>query len=225
MGVLVKVRSALLVLALLPALGGGVAQAAAAKKVCNIVQDETGDAVLVAVPGNDSDDIVSADLASDGKTLTAVVRTAGYTNPDPEAPLGRHYLVELDAKGADTTLFLSARTYPQGTKFFYGYSGVNVVVNTSYTQGEAQGFVDAAKHEVHISVPVSVFKDHGAKFLKGTKVTPTKVTVYRMLGQGVVPSQQVGPVWAPLGGLSEGFDEASGKSYVVGTKSCVTPGK
>ena len=219
-----KVRSTLLVLALLPALGGGVAQAAAAKKVCNIVQDDTGDAVLVAAPGNDSDDIVSADLASDGKLLTAVVRTAGYTNPDPEAPLGRHYLVQFDAKGADTTLFLSARTYPQGTQFFYGYSGVNVVVNTSYTQGAAQGFIDAAKHEVHITVPVSVFKDHGAKFLKGSKVTPT-VTVYRMAGQGVVPSQQAGPVWLPLGGLSEAFDDATGKSYVVGTKSCVTPGK
>ena len=218
-----KLRTALLALTLLP-VGIATTAQAAAKPLCQAVKDAAGDAALEAVPGNANDDILSADLASDGKLLTAVVRMGGVDTADPEAPLGRHYLVQLDAKGGDTTLFLSARTYPTGTQFLYGYSGTNVVLSTSYVMGQAKGFIDAAKKEVHITVPVSVFASHGAKFLKGTKVTPT-ITVYRMMGQGVVPSQQVRPAYVPLGGVSEAFDNASGKSYVVGTRTCVTPGK
>ena len=217
-----KLRTAMLVLALLPA-GVATTAQAAAKPPCQAVKDPAGDAALAAVPGNPNDDILSADLASDGKLLTAVVRMGGVDTADPEAPLGRHYLVQLDAKGGDTTLFVSARTYPTGTQYLYGYSGTNVVVSTSFVMGQAKGFIDTAKKEIHITVPVSVFASHGAKFLKGTKVSPT-IKVYRMAGQGVVPSQQAGPAYLPLGGLSEQFDDAAGKGY-VGTKTCVTPGK
>lgn len=218
-----KVRAALLVVSLLPLGVASASLAATPKKVCNIVTDPKGDAQLEGVPGNDNDDILSADIATDGKNLTAVVRMAGMAAADPMAPFGRHYLVQFEAKGADTTLFLAARTYPTGTQYVYGYSGTNLVLNTSYVQGDAKGSIDTAKHEVRITVPNKVFASHGAKFPKGSKIAPT-ITVYRMLGQGVVRSQQVGPAYVPVGGLSEAFDDAAGKSYVVGTPSCVKPG-
>jgi hypothetical protein len=225
-----KTRAVLLATSLALVGCAGVASAAApkAKPVCNLVQDPAGDAGVSPAPGADGDDIVSADIATDATTLTGVIRTAALADLDPQAPMGRSYFVEFSVKGSADVLFVSARTYPTGTKFVYGYSGVdpNTGVNTSYTLGDATGVIDAAKKEVRISAPVKGLVDGAkAKLAPGAKLTALGAKVYRQGGQGLVPSQQVGPARVPLGGFNLLFDDAAGGSYVMGTPSCVVVGK
>lgn len=232
-----KTRATLLATALLLTAGAGYASAAPKPKpkplkpVCNLVVDDKGDAgVSGAVPGADGDDIISADIASDGTTLTGVIRTVGLAAVDPQAPMGRSYFVEFTAPGSADVLFLSARTYPTGTKFVYGYSGVdpNTTVNTSYTLGEASGTVDLEKKEVRISAPVKGFVDGAkAKLGKGAKLGTLGAKVYRQGGQGLVPSQNA-PTGQriPLGGFNLLFDDAVGATtYAIGHPSCVAVGK
>jgi hypothetical protein len=228
-----KTRVALLATSLL--LTGGIgavshASAAAAKPVCNLIQDPTGDATYNNVPGAPGDDIVSADIASDGVTITGVLRLAGLSCPDPQAPLGRNYTVLFTAPGSGDLLYLSARTYPQGTKFLYGYQAADPTsgVHTNYSLGDATGVVDTAKAEVHVSVPVKAFVDGAkAKLAKGAKLAGLQATVDRIVGQGFVPSQVLvpGTPRAPIGGVLLPFDTASGGSYILGTPSCVAIGK
>ena len=112
-----KVRAAVLVLALLPAAGATAALAATrpvVKPVCNIMKDDTGDATYNNVPGDGNDDIQTADLASDGKVITAVIRLAALAQPDPSAPAGQGFYVRWNAKGSENQLFLAARSFPTG---------------------------------------------------------------------------------------------------------------
>ncbi len=231
-----KTRATLLATSLLLTAGAGYASAAPkprpkpkpVKPVCNLVIDDKGDSTYNNVPGSASDDIVSADVASDGVTITGVVRVAGLTTPDPQAPFGRAFFAEFTAAGSADVLFLSARTYPQGTQFVYGYRGVDPTsgLNTSYTLGAANGVVDTAKGEVRISTPVKGFVDGAkAKLAMGSKLSALTATTWRMAGQGFVPSQSVGGTRVPLGGLLLPFDDATGGTYVVGTPSCVAVGK
>jgi len=223
-----KTRAYLLALPLLMLTTGGALTVAdaAVKPVCKLIVDDAGDATYNNVPGAAGDDIVSGDVASNGKTITGVIRLAALSSPDPTAPLGHGFFVEFGVKGVESLLFLSARTYPTGTKFVYGYSAAdpNTGVNTSYTIGTATGVVDTAKKEVRISAPNAGFAPAGSKLpLKSKLLTPTAKS-YRIGGQGVVPSQNVGPARAPLGGFLLPFDDAAGGSYLVGTPSCVKPG-
>jgi hypothetical protein len=210
--------------------GAGYASAApqpAAKPVCNLIQDAKGDSGISPAPGADGDDIVSADIASDATTITAVLRVAALSANDPQAPLGRSYSVLFTAPGSADLLYLSARAYPQGTKFIYGYQAVDATgVTTNYTLGEATGTLDTAKGEVHVSAPVKALADGAkAKLGPGAKLSALSATVDRIYGQGVVPSQNVGPQRVPLGGFTLQFDNAAGGSYLMGTPSCVAIGK
>jgi hypothetical protein len=224
-----KVRATILVLSLLPVGAAATATAATkptAKPVCQIIKDAAGDAEYNgAVPGSDGDDITSADLASDGKKITAVLRLAAVSASDPSAPLGRGYFIEFGAKGSDSDLFLSARTYPTGTKYVFGYSAPdpNTGINTSYTIGDATGSVSPEKSEVRITAPNAGFAPSGTKLPKNTKLLTPTATVYRIVGQGLVPSQSVGGQRVPIGGFLLPFDDATGKNYVVGAASCVKP--
>lgn len=226
-----KTRVALLATSLLVTGGVGAASAASAKTtkpVCNLIQDAKGDSGVSPVPGSDGDDIVSADIANDATTITAVVRVAALTLPDPQAPLGRSYSVLFTAPGSSDLLYVAARTYPQGTKYIYGYQAVDpsTTVTTNYTLGDATGAVDTAKGEIHISVPIKAFVDGAkAKLAKGAKLVGLEASVDRIYGQGVVPSQNVGPQRVPLGGVTLRFDDATGGSYIMGTPSCVAVGK
>lgn len=219
--------------------GAGYASAAPAKAkakpkpvapVCNLVVDEKGDAKYNNVPGAAGDDIVTADLANDATTITGVVRLAGMSANDPQAPLGRNYSVLFTAPGSADLLFMSARTYPQGPKFVYGYQAEdpNTGVNTNFSLGDASGVVDLAKGEVRISVPIKGYVDGAkAKLAPGAKLAGLTASVDRIGGQGFVPSQVLvpGTPRVPLGGFLLPFDNATGGSYLMGTPSCVAVGK
>lgn len=228
-----RARAAVAATALVLTAGAGVATAAPkpkpkpVKPVCNLVVDEAGDANLSGVPGGTGDDIVSADVASDGVTITGVVRTASLALNDPEWLNGRAYFAEFTAPGSPDVLFLQARNYPTGVIYSYGYSGVDPTsgINTSYTLGSATGVIDTAKKEVRISAPVKGFVDGAkAKLAKGSKLTALSARLFRQGGQGLVPSQTVAGTRVPVGGVNVLLDDAFGTSYVVGTPSCVAVG-
>lgn len=231
-----KIRATLLASSLL--LAGGASYAAAAPKakpkpakpVCNLIVDEKGDATYNNVPGAAGDDIVGGDLASDGTTVTGVLRLAGLSANDPQAPFGRNYSVLFTAPGSADLLFMSARTYPQGTKYVFGYRAEdpNTGVNTNFLLGDATGVVDLAKGEVRVSAPVKGFVEGAkAKLAPGAKLSGLGGSVDRIAGQGFVPSQSPAPgaPRVPLGGFLLPFDEASGTTYLMGTPSCVAVGK
>ena len=222
-------RPAFLVTVLLggSVLSGVAVAAPAPKPVCQLVKDAKGDATYNNVPGDSSVDITSADVASDGKTITGVIRVDKVVNPNPQAPAGQAWFVKFNVKGAPEILFLSARAYPTGDKFVFGYTAPdpNTDVNTSYTLGTATGVIDTAKNEIRISTAAAGFKVAKANIVKGAKLSGLLADSWRIAGQGAVPSQEVGPARAPLGGFLLPFDSATGGSYVVGTKSCVALGK
>ncbi|HVE63604.1 MAG TPA: hypothetical protein VNB94_07380, partial [Mycobacteriales bacterium] len=85
--------------------------------------------------------------------------------------------------------------------------------------------VDLDKSELRIHVPLAAFASR-AKLPKGAKLSGLIAEGRVLIGQRLVPSQAVGPSpRIPLGGLTATVDTAEGKSYLLGTPSCVAVGK
>jgi hypothetical protein len=158
------------------------------KPVCHLVTDPAGDATGTGTPvtaPNDPDlDIVGADIATNSSTLTAVVRLAAVAPSDSTAPTGMEYQVVF-AVGT-TTMAVDAVIAPNGT---------------SWAAGKGKGVVNAAKKEIHISVPLSTLP----------KITGIGARTYR-----AVANDQI---------LLGNVDKADGAStYLAGQPSCVKVG-
>lgn len=205
----------------------GFAGGANAAPSCNLIVDAEGDDTVVATPSDASTDIISGDVASDASVFTAVLRVKKLANPNPRAPFGQSYFMVFNVKGSPDPLYVAAGLYPTGNEFIYGYQGVDpgTGLNTSYKLGNALGNVDIDKGELRIHVPLNAFAEK-AKLTKGTKVSGMIGEARMLLGQRVVPSQQVGPQRVPLGGFTLTVDTAEAtKSYNLGDASCVAVGK
>ena len=221
------------VLALSAILAGGVsagAANAAIKKpkpvppVCNLVTDGAGDGEIralttgPAVPvADDNTDILSADIASDAKNITAVIRLKAVGASDQYAPTGTAYLLQFTAVGHDLPIYLLASNPTGGTPV--GKFGD--VDGTSLTsKGDAT--VTIANNEVHITAPVAaVTAALGAKLGAGSKLSGLSVRTGGIFGNAPGNGAPIGGGYATLY-----YDTADGvKSYTAGAKSCVTPGK
>jgi hypothetical protein len=158
-----RTAAALGVLLLALVVPAGAAQAGPAKKACRVIPDDRGDeqvgaaALLgLAVPGTPADDLLSADVASDGRTLTAVMRMADLPAMDPAAPLGRRYTVLFHVGFGEVEWFVTARTTPSGAVFTYGRSEEPYgLVPQALDLGLGRGVVDTARREVRVHVPGS----------------------------------------------------------------------
>ncbi len=195
-------------------LAGGAAAAPGKAAVCNLVTDDKGDASFLDTAPNDASlDIVGADIASDAKNLTAVLRVDKLSTVSPTSPLGRGYYVLFNAPKAEFPIFLNVQLTPDVTRFTWGTLETLASGNGSYARkGVATGVVDAAKNELRITVPVA---DIGAisKLKPGTKLSSLTATTTSVLGTSAT------------GGLVATIDDAAGsKAYVVGAPSCVKPG-
>ncbi len=91
-------RPALAVVLVSSAVVAGGAVAAPAP-VCNLVVDDKGDTESAPFPASDTIDITSADVASDGETLTAVLRVAKYTANETATIYGKRYIVAFEGAG------------------------------------------------------------------------------------------------------------------------------
>ena len=192
----------------------GTASAAAKprpKPVCHVVTDPAGDATGFLVtssplPSDDHLDILSADIASDAKNVTAVIRLKAV-GADSTSPTGG--TVYFNFSIAATKVFLAAvldgatATYEAGD--FTGPSGQR------HRVADATGFIDPKTSSIHITTPANTFS---STIKKGTKLNTFDVLAQRYIGSSAA------------GGVTPTADEATADKVVVaGTPSCVTPGR
>ena len=206
----------------------GAAQAAPVKKVCNLVLDGTGDTFAARAqdgtapgPQDDAFDIKSADIASDGKVLTAVIRVtklaAAQTSPQGRGFSFDFLLPTSDMQGSLRAVLITG----QPAYFEATYKDPSVPNSPSTFLATVTGLVDEKKNEVHITAPVGVFATLGA-IKKGTLITPAGDAATS--GRAVPPSP--GVAGQPVATRFVFADVAvDSKPYKTGTPSCVTPGK
>lgn len=192
--------------------GAGLA-GAAPKPVCNLVTDATGDGTgfvmtdMDYLPNDPNLDLVSGDVATKGRTVTAVIRTAELALSDPAAPTGRAHYANFTVGG--TTLYLSAALNGSGAATY----SAGYLDTTRQGLGAVTGTIDVAKKEVRISAPVSIFAAQ-AKIKDGTKIMDLNLLAQRYVGDRAVV------------GATPSADEATGgKTYTAGAPSCVAVGK
>lgn len=215
--------------AALPAVASTPSKAKPVKKVCNLLVDPSGDAQAAPgtpLPSDDSLDILSGDVASTAKTLTAAIRMKSLTASDPQAPFGADFIMEFSTPKSDT-LFLSAAHYPTGDKFTFGYLDASSTPMTFVTLAAAKGVLDTSKNEVRISVPIAVVNAAGHGVVKaGGKIFGLQATSERFVGQGAVDRPAGLPSAVPfLHGLLSQIDIATDgpAKYVAGAPSCLKP--
>ena len=194
-------------------LSAGVASAAikkpAPKPVCNLVLDDAGDAsVLGPDPSDSTLDILSADLASDAKNVTAVLRVKSLSGSSAAAT-GRNYYVQIQTASAKYPIYFSYETSPLGDFFSWGDLEPGAGGVDSYTgKGDAIGTVDKVKNEIHLTVPVK------------------ELSALANLKPGVKVTSITANTTAAFVVLVTTVDEAEGtKAYIAGTPSCVKTGK
>jgi len=191
------------------------------KPLCNLVTDPSGDTFALRYqdsyhtqgapygPQEDGLDLLGADFGSDAKSFTAVVRVKNLSAAVGTAPGGVEFDVNFTSPKAELPLYLRA-VYPANAAPFYEFGSRESYVVTSLATkiADATGFVDKAKNEVHITVPVAAFKTVGG-LAAGTKLAFGEVTSGRYAGGRAVFADVV----------------VGEKTYPAGAYSCVTPGK
>ena len=228
-----QVRLALVPVVALVAVTAPFAQAAPkAKPVCQTISDAKGDTFAVRVqdsqgaygPQEDGLDITSADLASDGKVVTAVVRIAALSRAVATSPQGITVGVDFSIGSSDSIVRLSAALVSGAAdRFEVSATAADALPNTPSTYvGEATGIVDAKAGEVRIHAPAKLLEPYGA-LKAGVKLIPSEA-------QSATASRGVPPITTtpgqPMTTRGPFADVAAGgKTYVVGTASCVKPGK
>jgi hypothetical protein len=197
--------------------GGAVAAPAKPKPVCNLVQDAESDTFLLRYqdtagaygPQEDSLDIVSADLASDAKTLTGVIRVKSLAAAAATSPGGVSYDINFTTPDIASPVYVRAVVPSSGEPTAEAGTRENAVVTSIATPlGDGTVVVDTKKNEVRFSFPLADFTPAGG-LKPGAKLTFGDVTTGRAAGSRGV------------------FADAatSDKTYTVGAPSCVVPGK
>ena len=202
---------ALGVCAALAAATGVAAAAPAAKPSCNLVTDAKGDGGIATSSGDV--DILSADIASNAKVITAVIRLDGDpASFNPQAPGGKNYYLSFVAPGSEQPQFLSAEYDPvAGASYHSGYEeDVNGVGNKTSDPDAVAGSVKG--NVITITAPLSAFSSR-TSLKPGKKLTGLTAEVFALIGTSVT------------GGLLANADDAAGTSYTTGGASCVVPGK
>ena len=228
-----KVRLALVPLAALVAVGIPVADAAPkAPPVCQTITDPKGDTFAVRAqdaqgaygPQENALDIVSGDLASDGKVVTAVVRLQSLSRAIATSPQGFTVGVDFLIGGsADSVVRLQAVTAGGADRFEVSAKAVDALPNVPSTYvGAATGVIDEKKGEIRIHAPAALLAPYG-KVAPGVKLIPNEA-------ESATASRGVPPITTTPGGpmTTRGpFADiaASGKTIAVGAPSCVVPGK
>lgn len=210
-----KIRTAALAAVVVTAAVGVPAATAAPKKktpppVCNLLVDDKGDELPVP---DASLDVLSADIASDTKKITGVIRLAGSpTGVDPLAPSGRTYHLEFTGQGGANPVFLSYLLAPNASSATYGYYDPATRINT----GIAEAAVKIVGNNIYMTAPVGAFSPYG-KFKSGAKISGLSVQTGRMVGAYVDAGTYA--YNSPIADSAEGA-----KVYTAGARSCVKVG-
>ncbi len=191
----------------------GAANAAAKKPapkpVCNLITDDAGDAGVVT--GQDGMDILSADVASNAKIVTAVIRLkAAPKQSNPEAPGGTIYYLKFLAPGSDNPQYFTA-SVPFSGAITYATGEVTTTGGQHVSNDDAAGSaVGSIKGSIlTITAPVNGFSRVSLK--PGQKLSELTAEVRVLIGA------------AGTGSLVLADDAAGVKPYVAGALSCVKP--
>ena len=228
------IRIALVPLVALVALTAPTAGAAPKKAApaCQLIVDPAGDTFAVRSqdqqgqygPQEDGLDITSADLASDGKVVTAVVRIKKLSRAIALSPTGMTVGIDFLIGASDSVVRLQAAMPAGGTdRFEVASKAIDAVANTPMTYvGAATGVVDLAKNEVRITAPTAMLEPFGA-VKPGVKLMPNEAES-ATAARGVPPiTTTPGQPMSTRGPFAD--IAAGGKAAVVGAPSCVVPGK
>lgn len=203
-----------LALALCAGLVGGLgltSASAAPKPVCNLVTDPKGDAGGPTGANNDAAmDIVSADIATNAKKVTAVIRVQKLAATSTNYPQGLSW--RLNFSVGDAKYFISAISDRDGVVGQSGYTDPTSGQGT--IAGAAIATLDEKKNEVRITSSSTAFA--GQINLKVGTVISELGAVTGAIAQ--VPG--VGNLRYPTLDTTTG-----GEDYKGGTASCVVVGK
>jgi hypothetical protein len=198
-------------LVLVAPLAGQAQAKSAPKPICNLVSDAKADETPVA---DANLDVVSADLASDAKRITAIIRLNGSPSAiDPAAPNGRYYNISFLGQGADNIVFFNYVTSPSASAGVYGHYDPATHVNT----GDGDATVKLGEHTITMTTSLGNFSTWGGKFKPGAKIAQIDVTAGRMAG-AFVNSTVYGYSPQPAD------DAAASKPYVAGSRACLKVG-
>ena len=209
----------LIALALCAGLAGGLgltSASAAAKPVCNLLTDPKGDATGDAGAANDPVmDIISADVASNAKKITAVLRVQKLAATSVNYPLGISWRVNFVI--GDTTYTMSAISDRSGLAAQTSYADPTTKQGT-IARAPTTVVLDTAKSEVRITASAVAFGDR-VNVKPGTLVTG--------LGALTVGIFQLPTNPVVNGNLSYTTADTAtgGKDCLAGTASCVVVGK
>ena len=200
-----------------------LAHASSARPACDLVTDPSGD-VILAAPGvaNGDYDITSADVATDKRHLTAVIRLSSLAPEDTASPAARDYEFAFTANGH--SFGLEAALLTGGVSFdAVVYDTTAPGGRTGTAIGEITGIVDSAHHEIRMTAPLSLFAPYAS--FKQTYLDGFNVTSARAVGHSgtATPDGRVS-----VGAQSTAFvvDQATSTArYTPGQRSCVRVGK
>lgn len=183
----------------------GVAAAVPRPTACRLLVDEAGDTARAPFPASDAIDITSADLASDGRTLTAVLRVAKYTPNELATVYGKRYIVAFEGAGLKS-MYLTALDYPLGVSYNFGEVTTSPTGPSYSSTGPAKGAINAATGEITISVAAADLAAAGfGRLTKGGQLKGINAVTFRRLGNQLFP----------------GDEATTTKRYTVGARSCV----
>jgi hypothetical protein len=204
-------------------LAAPLAHAATPKPVCDLVTDPSGD-VIPSTPGVDNGDydIRSADVATDARKLTAVIRLSSLAPEDTASPAARDYEFDFVANGH--AFGLEANLLTGGVNFEAVVYDTTAAGSRSGTDlGAVTGVVDAKHHEIRITAPLSLFAPYAS--FKQTYVDQLAASSARAVGQDGVTSPD-GRVAVGAQSTALVVDDASSNArYTPGQRSCVRVGK
>lgn len=185
------------------ALAGGAVAAPKDKPVCNLITDPAGDTTGPTT----ALDIVSGDVASNGKTFTGVLRMAALSESDLSSPTGIAWGLRFASPSSDLPLYVLATKF-NGAEAEFTYGEVDG--SRLMELGTGKGVIDVAKKEVRIHVPAK-----GLGIKASSKIT-------ELTGQGRRATGN--PNAVTLYSNADTSDPSTAKPYTVNAGSCVKPG-
>lgn len=190
--------------------------------VCNLVRDPAGDVsnkvagVVEAFPKDDGLDVLGADVVTDAKNITAVIRLAADPGTESDARLyAKRYILQMNVEGHQHPLLLAAAISPTGIVYSYGFYGPNPTtgnVGFNYSGTPAVGKMG----EKVITIGTTLANIAAMEQLGPIKPN-AKISGFTLTSNRRVPSltQVTGQVMVA--------DEATGKTpYYAGSRSCIT---
>lgn len=207
-------------MALLAALASAAALAtpsfASAPRSCMLVQDQAGDGqdqpyTTPPSPNQPALDILSGDVASNQRFVTTVIRVARLGTPLDSPGQDNQYQFTFWVGGDSRAVTTYAYRSADSESFWFG---VRPEGGGTEPLSLATGAFDVAHNEVRVTIPLDQAA-HGRIIRPNTRFTHLGASTWRGYGLG-----------AAYASVATGLDTASsGKTYLLGSPSCVAVGQ